>query len=63
MNNAFYNGYIQKYGTEILKISPSISIFSPSKDRTIKRLAVIEKLKNFFDKYKDICSEDIELDR
>ena len=63
VNNAFYNGYVQEYGTEISKILPSISIFSPSKDRTIKRLAVVEKLKAFFDKYKDICSEDIELDR
>lgn len=63
VNNAFYNGYVQEYGTEISKILPSISIFSPSKDRTIKRLAVVEKLKAFFDKYKDICSEDVELDR
>ena len=59
MNNSFYNGYIQEFGTEISKILPPISMFSPSKERTTKRLAVIEKLKFFFDKYKDICNEDI----
>ncbi len=61
MNNSFYNGYVQEFGTEISKILPPISMFSPSKERTTKRLAVVEKLKFFFDKYKDICSEDIEL--
>ena len=60
MNNSFYNGYIQEFGTEISKILPPISMFSPSKERTTKRLTVIEKLKSFFDKYKDICTEDIE---
>lgn len=62
MNNSFYNGYVQEFGTEISKILPPISMFSPSKERTTKRLAVVEKLKNFFDKYKDICSEDVEIE-
>lgn len=62
MNNSFYNGYVQEFGTEISKILPPISMFSPSKERTTKRLAVVEKLKAFFDKYKDICSEDVEIE-
>lgn len=49
--NSFRGGYIKTKGEDIDKILPPISRFSGGVNRALKKQNVIEKLKNFFDKY------------
>ena len=52
--NAFRDGILQTSGTSFAGILPSLSRFSPNGERTQKRNSVIEKLTNFFKRFKDI---------
>jgi len=58
VNKAFKDGFIQSTGTEITKILPPVSRFSPTGDRTTKKESVINKLSNFFNRFKDLVSGD-----
>lgn len=49
VDNAFRNGTLKTTGTEIDKLMPPVSRFGGG--RAIKKQAVIEKLKAFFEKY------------
>lgn len=54
VENSFRDGYIQSNGTDIAKILPPISLFTPSGERTKKRETVIEKLTAFLNRFKDL---------
>lgn len=54
INNAFRDGYVQTTGTGLAKILPPVSRFTPTGERTQKRESVIEKLKEFFNRFWDI---------
>ncbi len=54
INNAFRDGFVQSSGTAISKVLPPISRFKPTGDRTIIRETVLEKLREFFNKFWDI---------
>ncbi|MEI6680402.1 MAG: type I restriction endonuclease subunit R [Mariniphaga sp.] len=54
VNNAFRDGFVQNTGTEISKVLPPVSRFTPTGDRTKKRDTVLEKLGAFFNKFWDI---------
>lgn len=54
IKNAFSNGNVATTGTEITKILPPVSRFSPSGERTIKRETVLTKLTSFFERFFDI---------
>ena len=58
VNKAFKDGFIQSTGTEITKILPPVSRFSLTGDRTTKKESVINKLSNFFNRFKDLVSGD-----
>lgn len=49
--NSFRDGDIKTTGTDLDKILPPISRFSGGSSRTVKKQTVIEKLKQFFEKY------------
>lgn len=52
IDNSFRDGEIKTYGTDIEKIMPAISFFSPNKeDRSSIKEKIIVKLKKFFEKY------------
>lgn len=51
IKNSFRNGDIKTTGTDIDKILPPISRFSGGINRALKKQNVIEKLKDFFEKY------------
>lgn len=59
VENAFRNGYIQSTGTGLSGILPPISLFSAGGERSLKRKAVLEKLRNFFDRFFSISSRDL----
>ena len=52
--HSFRNGYIQENGTELARILPPMSRFTPGGERLKKREAVLEQLKTFFDRYYDL---------
>lgn len=54
IDEAFRDGYLQTSGMAITKILPPMSRFSPTGERTVKRDTVLEKLKAFFEKFKNI---------
>lgn len=56
INNSFRNGSVSTTGTEIAKILPPVSLFSPSGERTNKRESVIDKLTRFFERFVNISS-------
>lgn len=51
IENSFRDGDIKTTGTDLDKILPPISRFSSGANRTAKKQTVIEKLKEFFEKY------------
>ncbi len=53
--NAFRDGEVKTRGTSIDEIMPPISRFDGD-NRAKKKLSIIKKVKNFFDKYFGICS-------
>lgn len=56
IENAFRDGYVQETGTAITRVLPPVSRFSPNGDRAKKRETVIEKIKEFFNRFFDIIS-------
>jgi type I restriction enzyme R subunit len=56
MENAFRDGYISESGTDIAKILPPMSRFRKDAGRSEKKGRVIETLRAFFNKFKDIIS-------
>ncbi|MCK9544550.1 MAG: type I restriction endonuclease subunit R, partial [Novosphingobium sp.] len=54
VKSAFSNGHVATTGTEITKILPPVSRFSPGGERTIKRETVLTKLTTFFERFFDI---------
>lgn len=55
MENAFYDGEIKTTGTDIDKLMPPISRFGGG-DRAMKKQRIIEKFKNFFEKFFSIST-------
>lgn len=51
MANAFEEGYVSTVGMDIVKILPPMPLFGARGMRAEKKKTVVEKLKNFFDKY------------
>ena len=49
INNSFRDGYIKTTGVEIDRIMPPISIFDTNREKTER--GIIERLKEFFNKY------------
>ena len=56
MDNSFRDGFIQTTGIDINKILPPVSLFTKNNDRGRKRNIVIDKLKAFFDRFRNISS-------
>lgn len=54
MKNCFKNGEVKDTGTALAKILPPISRFTPTDERTKKKESVLEKLRNYFERYFDI---------
>ena len=52
--NAFRDGYIQATGTSLTKVLPPISRFSPTGERTKKRETILQRLREFFNRFWDI---------
>lgn len=53
---AFRNGYVQEIGTDIDDVLPPTDIFAPNDDRYNKRMTVLEKIKSFFNRFKDVSN-------
>lgn len=53
---AFRNGYVQEIGTDIDDVLPPTDIFAPNDDRYNKRMSVLEKIKSFFNRFKDVSN-------
>ena len=51
IENSFRDGDIKTTGTDLDKLLPPISRFSGGANRALKKQAVVEKLKSFFEKY------------
>jgi type I restriction enzyme R subunit len=51
VKNAFRDGFIPETGTAITKLLPPINPFSPNNQYATKKMTVIEKLKQFFDRF------------
>lgn len=54
VRNAFRSGTVTTSGTAIAKILPPVSRFSPGGERSMKRESVLDKLRNFFERFFDI---------
>ncbi|GAB4454464.1 MAG: hypothetical protein Fur0028_09860 [Bacteroidales bacterium] len=54
INNAFRNGSVASTGTDLAKILPPISRFSPGGERSKKREKVLNRLTRFFERFFDI---------
>lgn len=51
IDNAFRDGQVRTTGTDLDKILPPMSRFGGGGNRTYKKMAVIEKIQSFFEKY------------
>ena len=51
IDNAFRDGQVRTTGTDIDKILPPMSRFGGGGNRSSKKMAVIEKIQAFFEKY------------
>lgn len=56
INNIFRDGFVPVSGTAINKILPPVSFFTKTNDRTKKRISVLDKVKAFFERFKDIAT-------
>ena len=54
INNVFKDGFVPTIGTDINKILPPVSFFTKNNDKGKKKNTVIEKIKNFFERFKNI---------
>ena len=60
MQNAFRNGYITTTGTDLAKVLPPISRFTPTGERSKKRESVLNKLTLFFERFFTISNNNLE---
>lgn len=51
VNNAFENGVFSEAGTLIDRVLPPMSRFTPDNQRSKKRQAVLDKLRDFFERF------------
>jgi len=56
VRNAFRNGHVAASGTDLTKVLPPVSRFSPGGERSKKRESVLSKLLRFFERFFDISS-------
>ncbi len=56
VNNAFRDGYMPEYGRELAGVLPPMSRFAKDGQREKKKETVLEKLKAFFTRFKDLAS-------
>ncbi len=54
VRNAFRNGSVATTGTDLAKVLPPVSRFSPGGERSKKRESVLDKLTRFFERFFDI---------
>jgi type I restriction enzyme, R subunit len=54
VRNAFRNGSVATTGTDLAKVMPPVSRFSPGGERSKKRESVLDKLMRFFERFFDI---------
>ena len=54
VRNAFRNGVVAATGTDLAKVLPPVSRFSPGGERSKKRESVLTKLMRFFERFFDI---------
>ncbi|HAF63210.1 MAG TPA: DEAD/DEAH box helicase [Anaerolineaceae bacterium] len=54
VRNAFRNGTVASTGTDLAKVLPPVSRFSPGGERSKKRESVLDKLSSFFERFFDI---------
>lgn len=54
VRNSFRNGNISATGTDLARILPPVSRFSPGGERSKKRESVLDKLTRFFERFFDI---------
>jgi type I restriction enzyme R subunit len=58
VKNAFRDGFIPETGTAITKILPPLNPFAPDKQYGKKKSTVIEKLKQFFERFWGVVSDE-----
>jgi type I restriction enzyme R subunit len=56
VRNSFRNGSVAATGTDLVKVLPPVSRFSPGGERSKKRETVLDKLTRFFERFFDISS-------
>ncbi len=54
VRKAFHNGVVSGTGTDLTKVLPAMSRFTPGGERTKKRESVLKKLTRFFERFFDI---------
>lgn len=59
IDTAFKNGYVQEIGTDVDDILPPTDIFAPNDEAYIKRVSVLDKIKNFFNRFKDVSNGEL----
>lgn len=59
VRNAFRNGSVASTGTDLAKVLPPVSRFSPGRERSKKRESVLDKLSSFFERFFDISNNKI----
>lgn len=59
VNNAFKDGFVQINGIAITKMLPKMSRFNKTANRSQKKARVIEKILNFFNRFKDLIYTDM----
>ncbi|OVE78946.1 DEAD/DEAH box helicase [bacterium I07] len=59
VRNAFRNGSVATTGTDLAKVLPPVTRFSPGGERTKKRESVLDKLTRFFERFFDISGGEL----
>jgi len=59
VRNAFRNGNVATTGTDLTKVLPPVSRFSPGGERSQKRESVLKKLIQFFERFFDISGGEL----
>jgi len=57
VRNSFRNGSVAATGTDLAKVLPPVSRFSPGGERSKKRETVLDKLARFFERFFDISGQ------
>ena len=59
IQKSFEQGRVETNGTDVSKILPPMSMFTPNNDRQEKKNKVIDKLLEFFDKFFSITGNNM----